>query len=64
MEYFVLLLALWVVDEDNNKEQYMWAVDTGMTYADCHSLMWDMEPLVKMIDGEMACVVDDNGKGE
>lgn len=60
MKYF-LLVALWVTTEQGLEEQHGWAMDTGMTYQECVTLLQQSKPYIEMMGGELSCEKDHYG---
>lgn len=58
MTYYVLLVALWVSLDGDFSEQYLWAMDTGLTLEECEKLKTEATPYILMMDGELSCEVD------
>jgi hypothetical protein len=63
MTLYVLILALWVESDlsPHLEEQYLWAMDTGLSSQECLDLMEEFIPLVQMLDGELSCEIDGTG---
>lgn len=58
MTLYYLLVTLWVPIGDGIEQETFWAMDTGMTYADCVKLKEGATPYIHMLGGELECEVD------
>ena len=61
MKMYFLLVTLWVPIGDvgqGYEQETFWAMDTGMTYAECIKLKEEATPYIEMMGGELECEVD------